>query len=298
LIDAVSKICQACGTVAPQAFRALDTNRHIGSESFAYFRCPKCGWLFLEPIPSNLGAYYPQDYHTIPRSREELADLAVPEKYKLSIVLNHCQSGRLLEIGPSNGMFLSLAEQAGFHAEAIEMNPDCCRFLRSLGFTVYQSDDPASTLSSFGPFDVIALWHVFEHLPRPWAVLPILAKSLVGNGILVLAVPNPQSLQFRIFGKRWTHLDAPRHLHLTPISLLAKRAAECGLTLISCSYNDPGSLGWNRFGWVHSLRNLATWQPLRVALHVIARGAELMALPWERTGNRGCAYTAVFRKAS
>ena len=79
---------------------------------------------------------------------------------------------------------------------------------------------------------------------------------------------------------------------------MAKQAAACGLTLISCSYSDPGTLGWNRFGWVHSLRNLATWQPLRVALHVLARGIELIVLPWERSGGRGSAYTAVFRKAS
>jgi 2-polyprenyl-3-methyl-5-hydroxy-6-metoxy-1,4-benzoquinol methylase len=290
--------CAACGGQARLALVADDTNRRIGSARFPYYHCPACGWWFLAPIPADLGAYYPQDYHAIPRTRDDLAKVAVNDRYKVGLVAKHCPGGRLLEVGPSYGMFLLLAQQAGYAVEGIEMDAGCCAFLASLGFTVQRSDDPAQALRSLAPYDAIALWHVFEHLPRPWEVLPALAGALKPGGILVLALPNPASLQFRLLGRRWTHLDAPRHLHLVPPLLLAKHAAACGLELVECGGNDAGGLGWNRFGWVHSLRNLASWPPLRVALHATARLLELAAMPLERTGNRGATYTAIFRKTA
>ncbi len=288
--------CSACGGNAPLALVAHDTNRRISAVQFPYYQCRTCGFLFLEPIPADLGAYYPGDYHAIPRDEDELARKAEAERYKIDLVRRHATGGRLLEIGPSFGMFVHLARQAGFAVQGIEMSDECCRFLRSLGFEIHQSADPVSVLGSLKGLDVIALWHVFEHLPQPWVALQAMAGALAPGGILILAQPNPGSLQFRLLGRRWTHLDAPRHVHLSPTRLIAERAAACGLTLVSCGGNDPGGLGWNRFGWVHSLRNLSTWRPLRFVLHVLARALELLLMPLERSGGRGSTYTAVLRK--
>jgi hypothetical protein len=42
------------------------------------------------------------------------------------------------------------------------------------------------------------------------------------GGLLLVAVPNPGSLQARIAGAAWMHWDVPRHrLHLTPRGLTA-----------------------------------------------------------------------------
>jgi 2-polyprenyl-3-methyl-5-hydroxy-6-metoxy-1,4-benzoquinol methylase len=61
-------------------------------------------------------------------------------------------------------------------------------------------------------YDVIAIWHGIEHLPDPWAVLRQCAQQLAPHGVLVIATPNPDSIQFGIFRQYWVHLDAPRHV--------------------------------------------------------------------------------------
>ena len=288
--------CGCCGGVAALALQARDTNRRIGNAVFPYYRCQACGWWFLAPVPADLGRYYPKDYHAIPADGADLARRAEQERYKIDIVLAHRQGGRLLEVGPSYGMFLHLARAAGFACEGVEMDADCCGFLAGLGFDVHRSDDVVSALGGLEPFDVIALWHVIEHLPDPWSALAALAGRLKPGGVLVLAQPNPASLQFRWLGRRWTHLDAPRHVCLIPHGLLERRMRALGLEPVAITAGDPGSVGWNRFGWVHSLRNLARARPLRLALHVAARLIALVVMPVERSGMNGSAYTSVFRK--
>src|SRR6185436_8530950 len=141
--------------------------------------------------------------------------------------------------------------EAGFDVSTIEIDPDCCRFLRDVvGVDVTQSAEPASVLAArAGTFDVVAMWHNLEHVPRPHELFAASARALRPGGILLIAAPNPDALQFRVFGKRWTHLDAPRHLTLIPIALLEQWAAAEGLTTEKITTTDRGSLEWNEFGW-------------------------------------------------
>jgi SAM-dependent methyltransferase len=57
----------------------------------------------------------------------------------------------------------------------------------------------------------ITLWHVLEHLDDPGGALARLRAWLRPGGILLLGVPNLDSLQARLGGPHWFHLDVPRH---------------------------------------------------------------------------------------
>ena len=61
-------------------------------------------------------------------------------------------------------------------------------------------------------FDFITLFHVLEHLENPLAGLHYAAGLLKPQGNLIIQVPNIQSIQAKIFGKRWYGLDVPRHI--------------------------------------------------------------------------------------
>ncbi len=66
------------------------------------------------------------------------------------------------------------------------------------------------------------MWHVLEHLPDPAAAIARAAELLRPGGRLLVSVPNVDSLQARLGGERWFHLDLPRHLfHFGPRSLSA-----------------------------------------------------------------------------
>jgi 2-polyprenyl-3-methyl-5-hydroxy-6-metoxy-1,4-benzoquinol methylase len=290
-------ICSGCAGVMSPFLETRDHNRGASAQVFRYERCARCGLASLANVPADLGRYYAAGYHEIPSSAGDLERGAQHEAYKIDLVKQFVRRGRLLEIGPGWGAFCLLAKRAGFDVEAIEQDARCCEFLRSaLGVRAIQSDRPAAALQQASAPDVVALWHVVEHLADPWQVLEAAAGRLAPGGILLIATPNPDSFQLRLFGSRWTHVDAPRHLHLLPMRLLRERMAALGLEAELVTTTDPGSLGWNDFGWRFSFANLAPRSALKRPLRLAGRVAGTLAAAIDRREGRGSAYTAVFRK--
>lgn len=288
--------CPNCGADAPLAFRTSDRNRRLSDAEFPYFRCPGCGLLFLHPIPQDLGRYYPPSYYGVPATLRELEAMARVDQYKIDLVQRFVPKGRLLEIGPAYGAFALLAARAGYDVECIEYDAACVAFLRRVvGVRAQRSSDAAAVLQrERGEYDVICSWQNLEHLPDARATFGAAARRLAPGGALIIATPNPNSLQLRLFGQAWTHIDAPRHVVLLPMPLLREWGKSEGLTPRLLTTTDRGSRGWNRFGWEQTLANFGRSRPVRFALRAIGLGLTLLALPLELTGDRGSCYTAVF----
>jgi hypothetical protein len=195
-------------------------------------------------------------------------------------------------------MFARAASHAGFEVTGIEMDARASEHLRSVvGVSAIDSAVPEEALSTLPPSRAIVMWHVLEHLRRPWAVLEQAADNLEPGGVLAIACPNPQALQFRILGKRWAHLDAPRHLFLVPAKTLEHRAEELGLRLASTTTADPAGRYWNLFGWEYALRRSPRSRPVSRASTGVASLINRALAPIERRGEMGCAYTSVFVKS-
>ena len=164
-----------------------------------------------------------------------------------------------------------------------------------LGVEAIQSDEPERALADGPPASVVAMWHVIEHVRQPFELVAVAAERLEPGGVLVVATPNPGALGFRLLGSRWPHVDAPRHQYLIPARALTEAAAAHGLERVALDSDDPGSRGWNTFGWTHALRPGHVGDAGRVpelAGAVVAR----LVRPLESQAGRGAAYTAVFRK--
>lgn len=289
--------CPLCGGDAPFRLEARDRNHGVAPGTFDYHRCGSCGTLFLLRPPADLGACYPDEYFGLP-SLDELRAAARGERYRGEIVARHARGGgRLVEIGPGNGIFAVQALEAGFDTVGIEMDPVACSYLRdTVGIEVVQSAEPERTLLELPPSRVIAAWHVIEHVPRPWALLEAAAANLASGGVLVVATPNPAAFGLRVLGARWPHLDAPRHLFLIPHTALIERAGELGLELVELTDADPGGLHWNAFAWQFALRHAGASYARERAAAAAGRAIAAALSPIERRGMRGAAYTAVLRK--
>lgn len=291
--------CRICGGPTAPAFSTTDRNRRLSAERFDYVRCTSCATLALANPPHDLGAYYPPDYYRVPSTRADLLSPAVAgsERAKLEPIRRLVPGGRLLEVGPAVGAFVAVAQDAGYTAEAIEMDEACCAFLEAeLGVATTRSADPAAALAGAGPFDVIALWQVLEHLADPVAVLAAAAGALAPGGVLAIAAPNPGAVQFRALGRRWAHVDAPRHLFLVPIDTVLALGADHGLRVAAVTTADAAARGWNLFGWRESLA--ATTRRPRAARALRRAGTLLTALmaPVELTGRRGATYTVLLQR--
>jgi 2-polyprenyl-3-methyl-5-hydroxy-6-metoxy-1,4-benzoquinol methylase len=288
--------CPYCGGTARRRLQTRDWNRRITDDPFTYYRCETDGLIFLHPAPEDLGQYYPAAYYNLPDDPGPAYESArAVEGYKAGMLNAHATGKRLLEIGPGQGAFAYFAKEAGYAVSVIEMDSAVCRYMQDrLGIAAVNTADVVNGLDGLGEFDAIAMWHVLEHMPDAWDALRALSEHIAPGGILIIAVPNPNALQFRVFGKWWTHLDAPRHVYQIPADLLIKIGAELGLECIEKTDTDPGSLMWNRLGWQWSLRNLVRH---RLQMQTVARWVERLARPVERRSFRGATYTLVFKKA-
>ncbi|MBI4191154.1 MAG: methyltransferase domain-containing protein [Betaproteobacteria bacterium] len=287
--------CPQCRSDASFMFAARDLNRRRSDAQFSYFRCGNCGLIFMPDIPADLSAYYAEDYYQT-LSLDELRKTACAERFKIDLIRSHAGGGRLLEIGPSRGAFAYLAREANYDVEVIEKDRRCCTFINDvLGIKAIASDDPAAVLPTLGKYDVIALWHVVEHLADPWKLLDLVAANLAHDGVLVIATPNPESLQFQVLGAAWPHVDAPRHTCLVPRQTLVERLQRHGLRLAATITNDLSARSANRFGWGAFLANRLSNRWLRRPAYLLGCAFSVPLMLVERRG-RASAYTVVFRK--
>jgi SAM-dependent methyltransferase len=294
--------CWACGGKLRARYESHDFNRGLSADWFAYGECRRCRSLFIDRVPEDLGRYYPREYYQVPTDYEDFKRSLGGERYRIELLLPYKAKGRLLEIGPGNGVFTQLALDAGFEVEAIEFDAECCDFMRRFQkIRAHRTADPARVSLEPGSFDAIALWNSLEHLPDPIATLRAAARWLRPGGVLLVSVPNPEALQLRLLGRWWPHLDAPRHLCFFTLRALDRILGSEGLALEMKTTSDPGGKFWNVFGWELGFANWAR-------LHGLPGGAERSAAklgravarrlePLEGQGLRGSIVTAIWRKA-
>lgn len=289
--------CSFCGASTAPFLEARDYNRGVSNDVFHYSKCTNCGVLTLVDAPEDIGFYYGRGYHEVPTRLEDIERRVKHERYKIELVKQFKDSGNLLEIGPSWGAFCLLAKRSGFSVEAIERDPQCCEFLRSrVQVQAVLSESEASALDQVSTPDVIAIWHAIEHMRDPSGLLARASDRLAPGGLLVIASPNPNALQSRLFGPYWAHLDAPRHMNLIPPEALCAKVKALGLNVLRSTTTDAGSLECNIFGWRKSLSNLVTNSFLKNKIYYWGRLVADVAGLGERQEGSGSAYTVIFGK--
>jgi SAM-dependent methyltransferase len=147
----------------------------------------------------------------------------------LKIVRQYVRSGRLLDVGCAAGLFLSHAFQGGWNITGLEPNEklyeEAQRRLAGKG-EVHCTTLEVASLGERA-FDVITLWDVLEHVPEPRCFLQTCCRLLRRNGYLFINVPDLDSWQARVLGRRWP-LFIPEHLNYfnrQSLRLCGERAA-------------------------------------------------------------------------
>jgi 2-polyprenyl-3-methyl-5-hydroxy-6-metoxy-1,4-benzoquinol methylase len=197
-------------------------------------------------------------------------------------------SRRALDIGCGDGEFLGVLQQLGWECHGTELTEVTARRASEVGGLRLRTGTLASDAYEPGHFDVVSLWHVLEHLPDPDRTLRDCARWLRDDGLLLLAVPNLDSWQARLFRGAWFHLDPPFHLHHFAPRSLARALAGAGFEVVETRH-----LSWqyNPYGVVQSFLNALGFprdelyevlkgnQPLRPASRVAQALLAALALP-------------------
>ena len=246
----MTKRCPACYSENNNLF--LNVIDHKKRNSFNLYECQKCGLVFLYPLPSKekLSRYYDDDYYQLPEKGivgflEENLKNAVFAKH-FNHIENYVKKGTLLDVGCGNGYFLNFAKKKGWKTLGIEFSSYASKFAERYGLKVIKKPVENVKLSK-EQFDAITFFNVLEHTSNPNNVLKKTRDWLKKKGILLIEVPDLDSLQSSVFKQNWFHLDVPRHLlHFRRISF--KRLIESNGFKIIDEYSIPFSLheiaGW------------------------------------------------------
>jgi SAM-dependent methyltransferase len=183
-------------------------------------KCRNCGFIFCNPAikglerlerdyynnPEVYNAYRQQNIFTVFRIGEELLRKIKP-------------SGKLLDIGAGKGEFVSLAWENGYEAKGIEPSPRFCEYAsKTYGVQVEQGYLGQGDYFKGEKFDVITLFHVVEHVPRPQELLTTISEYLKEDGVVYIEVPNADAgllwiadRVFRLCRKNWSSRLSPLH---------------------------------------------------------------------------------------
>jgi 2-polyprenyl-3-methyl-5-hydroxy-6-metoxy-1,4-benzoquinol methylase len=79
----------------------------------------------------------------------------------------------------------------------------------------------------------VIIFQVIEHVSDPAAVLRALARVLAPGGVLVVETPNVESLDARIFRRRyWGGYHFPRHWNLFSKETITRLGTRAGLEFV------------------------------------------------------------------
>jgi 2-polyprenyl-3-methyl-5-hydroxy-6-metoxy-1,4-benzoquinol methylase len=222
--------------------RGWDFEYGTTCEEFAFRRCP-CGGVYLDPRPAAaaLAQIYPADYYAYDfaaKLRPLVARVkGATERAKARAYLPHLRPGaHILDVGCGDGHLLALVRaEAPFPLEldGVELTAEAAAEATRHGIRLHEGRVEEVVLPP-DAYDLIVVNQLIEHVADPAAVLRRIRAALRPGGHLFLETPNLDSLDARLFRRRyWGGYHLPRHFHLFDRHTLPRLVAAASLDTVA-----------------------------------------------------------------
>lgn len=226
--------CPACGTRTSHRFLYTKNRCDI-------LQCATCGLGRAQASAFDPAAYYTQGYfsgdHPDGYADYRGAEPVLRREFARTVhfIRRYRHSGKLLEVGCAYGFFLQEAKRY-FTVAGIELAADAAAYCRRQGLAVETGTAEAIGCTGGGPFDVIVLLDVIEHLPDPHAALSALARALTPDGVIVLTTGDFASIAARMLRSGWRLMTPPQHLWFFAPRSMQRLAADAGLEIAALDH--------------------------------------------------------------
>lgn len=235
-----------------------------------YYFCPDCKTAWLKKFPnSNYSADYYQGSSGLAaklfspiaallhKLREEYAGSGVKKIW--------------IDVGAGEGNFLKTVSAK--RKIGVEVSNSGRKLMEKSGLEILSNQQFLKTRGLNA--SVISLWHVLEHMEKPWIYLQSVKNNLDKKGQVIIGVPNADSFEFKFFKENWFHLAPQFHLwHFSPksIELMVEKN---GLEVSKIDYWSPEH---QIAGLLQSFLNKFT-KSKNILHQLIRRGTEQLKIP-------------------
>ncbi|MBW6491464.1 MAG: class I SAM-dependent methyltransferase [Lentimicrobium sp.] len=212
--------CEICDN---ESFTFLsDIKDHfLSGEIFSLYKCNSCGLISTFPAPAefDLPKYYLSEkyisHSARPESLFEFLYQTIRKytlKHKAKLVSKYAGGKNLLDIGCATGEFLMACKNRGFEVSGVEPNKKA-REIAAKFHSLKIEDLQALSEFEDHTYDVISMWHVLEHVRDINQRFEEIHRLLKKDGVLIIALPNPESYDAEHYKSYWAAYDVPRHLY-------------------------------------------------------------------------------------
>jgi SAM-dependent methyltransferase len=216
--------CALCGETG--------ATRLFEKRGWTFVRCPRCRLVSIRPLPTEaaLLAHHEQSYATggyaVYAAAESIRSAIAA--HRLAVVRRLAPAGPWLDVGCATGALLAAARDAGIDAEGLEMSRPAIEHARARGLRVHEG-----VVERFAPerrYAAVTAFDVVEHLRDPLGFVRRVGAWLLPGAVLVLTVPNIESVTARLMGRYWYFYAPPDHLHYFTPATITRLLTDAGLS--------------------------------------------------------------------
>ena len=223
-------------------FKFVTKDYLVTGESFDIVECETCSIRTTTPFPDKkiIGNYYSSDDYISHDDKVSgifdsiyglVRTYQLNKKKKLIGKYFNKSNGEILDIGCGAGDFLQYMKENHWNINGVDTSNKARKIAnKKLNIKVM---DPKDWINNKEEYDVITCWHSLEHVHEPWVYLDKIKKSLTLDGFLIVALPNYQSTDAKIYKEFWAAYDTPRHLYHFTIKSMNKTIKPHGLNIES-----------------------------------------------------------------
>ena len=180
----VIKTCPICGGGVYLAHKGTRDDKLID-----VYSCSVCGIKFLSNLDRDNDYENGFMYETSPESDDNIEKVLLSNRSddmrRVKMVESICRNKNVLDFGCGYGGFLKYISETANLCKGVELGKREQQYVNGMGIVCQKNIDEYNE-----KFDVITLFHVFEHLKNPIMWLKKYSDYLTDDGYLVIEVPN------------------------------------------------------------------------------------------------------------